>query len=100
MTIKEWLNLARNKLGAPLSGYSPYTDIDDCNRRIQEVTKILNEVADLTDKQEALSRKLLASCKEAYGHLLTRPARKDEGDLMTNLKQAISEAEAQMGGVK
>ena len=44
MELKEWLNLARNKLGAPVMSYAPEIAIKEYEQRIQEVTKILNEM--------------------------------------------------------
>lgn len=51
MTAIEWLELACNKLGAPIASYAPYYAIKELEDRIQEVTKILHEVLVLLKKE-------------------------------------------------
>ena len=47
MTAIEWIELAQNKLGAPVTSYYPEFALKEYEQRIQDVTKILNEVKDL-----------------------------------------------------
>jgi hypothetical protein len=43
MTMTEWLELACNKLGAPITHYCPEYAMKEYEQRIQEDTKILHE---------------------------------------------------------
>jgi hypothetical protein len=52
MTAIEWLKLAQNKLGAPTMDYVPEIALKEYEQRIQEVTKILNEVIWLIQNQK------------------------------------------------
>lgn len=47
MTAIEWIELAQNKLGAPVTSYYPEFALKEYEQRIQDVHKILNEVKDL-----------------------------------------------------
>jgi Tfp pilus assembly protein FimV len=46
MTATKWIELAQNKLGAPVSCY-PELALKEYEQRIQDVVKILNEVKHL-----------------------------------------------------
>ena len=52
MTTIEWLELACNKLGAPVMNYEPRIAMKEYEERIQYVTKILHEVMLLIKKGE------------------------------------------------